>query len=146
MCRNIDWHFYLQRKEDDTMAKKSDRPPGRRIKRGRLHFSEDEAADKSGPSTSGQVGPKPQEHREIQAGRGTGKAFLPPAFRDRQTGDDNTADAATENTGQEERTAAGEKKSKQEKRFEKAPGQGGTRWGEAERLQGKAGCTEASKA
>ena len=50
------------------MAKKSDRPPGRRIKRGRLHFSEDEAADKSGPSTSGQVGPKPKSTGKFKQG------------------------------------------------------------------------------
>lgn len=128
------------------MAKKSDRPPGRRIKRGRLHFSEDEAADKSGPSTSGQVGPKPKSTGKFRQDEEREKPSSRLRSEDRQTGDDNTADAATENTGQEERTAAGEKKSKQEKRFEKAPGQGGTRWGEAERLQGKAGCTEASKA
>lgn len=104
------------------MAKKSDRPPGRRIKRGRLHFSEDEAADKSGPSTSGQVGPKPKSTGKFRQDEEREKPSSRLRSEDRQTGDDNTADAATENTGQEERTAAGEKKSKQEKRFEKAPG------------------------
>ena len=44
---------------------------GKRIKRGRLHFTEEEVTRQTGAETS--------EHREIQAGRGTGKTVLPIA-------------------------------------------------------------------
>lgn len=102
------------------MAKQPDRPPGRRIKRGRLHFTEDEAAA-SGPSTSGQVGPKPKSTGKFKQDEEREKPSSRLRTEDRQTGaDSTTTDTATENTGQEERTAAGEKKPKQEKKFEKA--------------------------
>ena len=35
------------------------RPPGKRVKRGRLHFTEEEVTRQAGEPTSGQVGPKP---------------------------------------------------------------------------------------
>ena len=35
------------------------RPPGKRVKRGRLHFAEEEVTRQAGEPTSGQVGPKP---------------------------------------------------------------------------------------
>ena len=56
------------------------RPPGKRVKRGRLNFTEEEVTRQVGahlwPSW-----PEASKRREIPAGRGTGKAFLPPAFR-----------------------------------------------------------------
>lgn len=103
------------------MAKQPDRPPGKRIKRGRLHFTEDEAAAKSGPSTSGQVGPKPKSTGKFKQDEEREKPSSRLRTEDRQAGEETAAgDTATENTGQKGRTAAGEKKSKQEKRFEKA--------------------------
>ena len=98
------------------MAKQPDRPPGKRIKRGRLHFTEDEAAAKSGPSTSGQVGPKPKSTGKFKQDEEREKPSSRLRTEDRQAGE-ATAD---DDTGQKERTATGEKKSKQEKRFEKA--------------------------
>ena len=98
------------------MAKQPDRPPGKRIKRGRLHFTEDEAAAKSGPSTSGQVGPKPKSTGKFKQDEEREKPSSRLRTEDRQAGE-ATAD---DDTGQEERTTAKEKKSKQEKRFEKA--------------------------
>ena len=103
------------------MAKQPDRPPGKRIKRGRLHFTEDEAAAKSGPSTSGQVGPKPKSTGKFKQDEEREKPSSRLRTEDRQAGEETAAgDTATENTGKKERTATGEKKSKQEKRFEKA--------------------------
>ena len=98
------------------MAKQPDRPPGKRIKRGRLHFTEDEAAAKSGSSTSGQVGPKPKSTGKFKQDEEREKPSSRLRTEDRQAGE-ATAD---DDTGQEGRTTAKEKKSKQEKRFEKA--------------------------
>ena len=40
------------------------RPPVKRVKRGRLHFTEEEVTRQAGEPTSGQVGPKPDEAKE----------------------------------------------------------------------------------
>ena len=36
------------------------RPPGKQVKRGRLHFAEEEVTRQAGEQASGQVGPKSQ--------------------------------------------------------------------------------------
>ena len=54
MYRNIDRLFYVSGKEVISIKEHS----GKRIKRGRLHFTEEEAAPKGRAPTSGQVGPK----------------------------------------------------------------------------------------
>lgn len=101
-------------------------PPGKRVKRGRLHFSEEEVAGQTSGGTSGQVGPKP---------KGTGK-FKQDGEREKfssrlQTDEPHArteADGASqekktesrEDASREEVHASKEKKSRQEKKQERA--------------------------
>ena len=55
------------------------RPPGKRVKRGRLHFTEEEVTRQAGGAHLGPSWLEASERREIPAGRGTGKAVLPLA-------------------------------------------------------------------
>ena len=54
------WLFSYPEEGGAFIARQTEGPPGKRVKRGRLHFSEEEVAGQSGEGTSGQVGPKPQ--------------------------------------------------------------------------------------
>ena len=54
------WLFSYPEEGGAFIARQTEGPPGKRVKRGRLHFSEEEVAGKAGEGTSGQVGPKPQ--------------------------------------------------------------------------------------
>ena len=93
-----------------SIEKKSGRPPGKRVKRGRLQFSEEELTRQAGPDTSGQVGPKPT---------GTGKfkqdeERIKPSSRLRQD------DEARRDADQEKQATPKDKKDKQAKRTERA--------------------------
>ena len=59
---------------------------GKRVKRGRLHFTEEEVTRQAGGTGFGPSWPEVPEHREIQAGRRTGKAVLPLAAGGRGPG------------------------------------------------------------
>ena len=54
------WLFSYPEEGGAFIARQPEGPPGKRVKRGRLHFSEEEVAGQSGEGTPGQVGPKPQ--------------------------------------------------------------------------------------
>ena len=54
------WLFSYPEEGGAFIARQTEGPPGKRVKRGRLHFSEEEVAGQSGEGTPGQVGPKPQ--------------------------------------------------------------------------------------
>lgn len=54
------WLFSYPEEGGAFIARQPEGPPGKCVKRGRLHFSEEEVAGQSGEGTSGQVGPKPQ--------------------------------------------------------------------------------------
>lgn len=54
------WLFSYAEEGGAFIARQPEGPPGKRVKRGRLHFSEEEVAGQSGEGTPGQVGPKPQ--------------------------------------------------------------------------------------
>lgn len=54
------WLFSYPEEGGAFIARQPEGPPGKRVKRGRLHFSEEEVTGKAGEGTSGQVGPKPQ--------------------------------------------------------------------------------------
>lgn len=101
-------------------------PPGKRVKRGRLHFSEEEVAGQSPGGTSGQPGPKP---------KGTGKFKQDgerEKFSSRLQTDEPRARAEADRASQEKKAesredarreeghASKEKKSRQEKKQERA--------------------------
>ncbi|WP_334336007.1 C40 family peptidase [Candidatus Merdisoma sp. JLR.KK011] len=54
------WLFSYAEEGGAFIARQPEGPPGKRVKRGRLHFSEEEMTGQSGEGTPGQVGPKPQ--------------------------------------------------------------------------------------
>lgn len=83
---------------------------GKRIKRGRLHFTEEEAARQDGEPTSGQVGPKPQS---------TGK-FRQEEEREKPSSRLRQEDGARRDTAHEEQTAQKDAQGKQEKKRERA--------------------------
>ena len=83
---------------------------GKRIKRGRLHFTEEEVTRQTGAETSGQVGPKPQSTGKFKQDGEREK----PSSRLRQEGE------ARRDTAHEEQAAQKDKKDKQEKKKERA--------------------------
>lgn len=83
---------------------------GKRIKRGRLHFTEEEVTRQAGAETSGQVGPKPQS---------TGK-FKQDGEREKPSSRLRQEDEARRDTAHEEQAAQKDKKDKQEKKKERA--------------------------
>lgn len=83
---------------------------GKRVKRGRLHFSEEEVTRQAGAETSGQVGPKPQSTGKFKQDGEREK----PSSRLRQEGE------ARRDTDHEEQAAKKDKKEKQEKKKERA--------------------------
>lgn len=83
---------------------------GKRVKRGRLHFSEEEVTRQAGAETSGQVGPKPQSTGKFKQDGEREK----PSSRLRQEGE------ARRDTDHEEQAAKKDKKEKQEKQKERA--------------------------
>jgi cell wall-associated NlpC family hydrolase len=54
------WLFSYAEEGGAFIARQPEGQPGKRVKRGRLHFSEEEMTGQSGEGTPGQVGPKPQ--------------------------------------------------------------------------------------
>ena len=102
--------FRIQRKEVVSIAKHSGRPPGKRVKRGRLHFNEDELTRQPGEPASGQVGPKSQ---------GTGK-FRQDEEREKPSARLRQEDEPRRDTAHEEQAAQKDKKDKQEKKKERA--------------------------
>ena len=113
------------------------RPPGKRVKRGRLHFTEEEVTRQAGEPTSGQVGPKPAGGGKFRQDEEREK----PSSRLRQ--DD---DARSRDTAHEEQDAQKARKDKQEKKKERGRGQGRTLRCQAGSRQGKAGPAETSEA
>lgn len=83
---------------------------GKRVKRGRLHFSEEEVTRQAGAETSGQVGPKPHSTGKFKQDGEREK----PSSRLRQEGE------ARRDTEHEEQAAKKDKKEKQEKKKERA--------------------------
>ena len=98
--------FHIQRKEVVSIAKYFDSPPGKRVKRGRLHFTEEEVTRQAGEPTSGQLGPKPQS---------TGK-FRQDGEREKPSSRLRQEDEARRDTAHEEQAAQKGKKDKQEKK------------------------------
>ena len=92
-----------------SIGKKSGRPPGKRVKRGRLQFSEEELTRQAGPDTSGQVGPKPQSTGKFKQD----EERIKPSSRLRH-------DEARRDADQEGQGAPKDKKDKQAKRTERA--------------------------
>ena len=86
------------------------RPPGKRVKRGRLHFAEEEVTRQAGEPTSGQVGPKPA---------GGGK-FRQDEEREKPSSRLRQDDEARRDTAHEEQDAQKARKDKQEKKKERA--------------------------
>nr|WP_330386851.1 hypothetical protein [Robinsoniella peoriensis] len=94
-----------------------EKPPDKRIRRGRLHFTEDEAAPQEQAATSGQVGPKPETKFKQDEEREK------PSSRLRQ--EDSRTEGSREDTAshtaeQEEQATNKEKKDKQAKKKERA--------------------------
>ena len=83
---------------------------GKRVKRGRLHFTEEEVTRQAGEQTSGQVGPKPQS---------TGK-FRQDGEREKPSSRLRQEDEARRDTAHDEQAASKEKKDKREKKKERA--------------------------
>ena len=83
---------------------------GKRVKRGRLHFAEEEVTRQARAETSGQVGPKPQSTGKFKQDGEREK----PSSRLRQEGE------ARHDTDHEEQAAQKDKKDKQEKKKERA--------------------------
>ena len=102
--------FHVQRKEVVSIAKHSGGPPGKRVKRGRLHFAEEEVTRQAGEPTSGQVGPKPA---------GGGK-FRQDEEREKLSSRLRQDDEARRDTAHEEQDAQKARKDKQEKKKERA--------------------------
>ena len=86
------------------------RPPGKRVKRGRLHFTEEEVTRQAGEPTSGQVGPKPASGGKFRQDEEREK----PSSRLRQD------DEARRDAAHEEQDAQKARKDKQEKKKERA--------------------------
>ena len=86
------------------------RPPGKRVKRGRLHFTEEEVTRQAGEPTSGQVGSKPANGGKFRQDEEREK----PSSRLRQD------DEARRDTAHEEQDAQKARKDKQEKKKERA--------------------------
>ena len=86
------------------------RPLGKRVKRGRLHFTEEEVTRQAGEPTSGQVGPKPA---------GGGK-FRQDEEREKLSSRLRQDDEARRDTAHEEQDAQKARKDKQEKKKERA--------------------------
>ena len=86
------------------------RLPGKRVKRGRLHFTEEEVTRQAGEPTSGQVGPKPA---------GGGK-FRQDEEREKPSSRLRQDDEARRDTAHEEQDAQKARKDKQEKKKERA--------------------------
>ena len=86
------------------------RPPGKRVKRGRLHFTEEEVTRQAGEQASGQVGPKSQS---------TGK-FRQDGEREKPSSRLWQDDKARRDTAHEEQDAQKARKDKQEKKKERA--------------------------
>ena len=86
------------------------RPPGKRVKRGRLHFAEEEVTRQAGEPTSGQVGPKPA---------GGGK-FRQDEEREKPSSRLRQDDEARKDAAHEEQDAQKARKDKQEKKKERA--------------------------
>ena len=86
------------------------RPPGKRVKRGRLHFTEEEVTRQAGEPTSGQLGPKPA---------GGGK-FRQDEEREKPSSRLRQDDEARRDTAHEEQDAQKARKDKQEKKKERA--------------------------
>ena len=82
----------------------------KRVKRGRLHFTEEEVTRQDKEQASGQVGPKPQSTGKFRQDGERGK----PSSRLRQDGE------AREDTVCEEQAARKEQKDKREKKKERA--------------------------
>ena len=93
-----------------SIGKRSGRPPGKRVKRGRLQFGEEELTQQAGPDTSGQVGPKPQSTGKFKQD----EERIKPSSRLRQD------DEARRDADQEGQVAPKDKKDKQAKRTERA--------------------------
>ena len=102
--------FHIQRKEVVSIAKYFDSPPGKRVKRGRLHFAEEEVTRQAGEPTSGQVGPKPA---------GGGK-FRQDEEREKPSSRLRQDDEARRDTAHEEQDAQKARKDKQEKKKDRA--------------------------
>ena len=86
------------------------RLPGKRVKRGRLHFTEEEVTRQAGEPTSGQLGPKPA---------GGGK-FRQDEEREKPSSRLRQDDEARRDTAHEEQDAQKARKDKQEKKKERA--------------------------
>ena len=86
------------------------RPPGKRVKRGRLHFTEEEVTRQAGEQASGQVGPKSQSTGKFRQDGEREK----PSSRLRQEGE------VREDTVCEEQAARKDQKDKREKKKERA--------------------------
>lgn len=86
------------------------RPPGKRVKRGRLHFIEEEVTRQAGEPTSGQVAPKPA----------SGGKFRQDEEREKPSSRLRQEDEARRDTAHEEQAAQKDKKDKQEKKKERA--------------------------
>ena len=86
------------------------RLPGMRVKRGRLHFTEEEVTRQAGEPTSGQLGPKPA---------GGGK-FRQDEEREKPSSRLRQDDEARRDTAHEEQDAQKARKDKQEKKKERA--------------------------
>lgn len=88
-----------------SIADHFSKPHGKRIRRGRLHFSEEEMTGQTGDTTSGQVGPKP---------RSTGK------FKQDEEREKFSSRLQNEDARREGKQDSKEKKSRQEKKLERA--------------------------
>lgn len=88
----------------------------KRVKRGRLHFTEEEVTHQAGEQASGQVGPKSQSTGKFRQDGEREK----PSSRLRQEGE------AREDTVCEEQAARKDQKDKREKKKERAEAKGGT--------------------
>ena len=86
------------------------RPPGKRVKRGRLHFTEEEVTRQAWEPTSGQVGPKPAN----------GGKFRQDEEREKPSSLLRQDDEARRDTTHEEQDAQKARKDKQEKKKERA--------------------------
>ena len=86
------------------------RLPGKRVKRGRLHFTEEEVTRQAGEPTSDQLGPKPA---------GGGK-FRQDEEREKPSSRLRQDDEARRDTAHEEQDAQKARKDKQEKKKERA--------------------------
>lgn len=85
-----------------SIADHFNKPHGKRIRRGRLHFSEEEMTGQAGDTTSGQVGPKPQS---------TGK------FKQDEEREKFSSRLQNEDARREGKQDSKEKKSRQEKNW-----------------------------